>query len=159
MKLVVTDGGRAAAGFKGKNAHDCVVRAIAIAARLPYLEVYEAIREIAKSEKTRMLEDAACGKIKRRCYGETNPARGVRRHTYDKYLLGVLKACWVPIMKIGSGCTVHLRAEELPKGRIICSLSKHLCAVIDGVLHDTHDCSRGGTRCVYGYYTLKEKRR
>ena len=21
-----------------------------------------------------------------------------------------------------------------------------------GVIHDTHDCSRGGSRCVYGYY-------
>jgi hypothetical protein len=26
--------------------------------------------------------------------------------------------------------------------------------VIDGVIHDTHDCSRNGTRCVYGYYRV-----
>jgi hypothetical protein len=26
--------------------------------------------------------------------------------------------------------------------------------VIDGVLHDTHDCTRGGTRCVYGYWIV-----
>lgn len=30
--------------------------------------------------------------------------------------------------------------------------SKHLAAVVDGVLHDTYDCTREGTRCVYGYY-------
>jgi len=23
-----------------------------------------------------------------------------------------------------------------------------------GVIHDTHDCSRDGTRCVYGYFSL-----
>jgi hypothetical protein len=60
---------------------------------------------------------------------------------------------WTPTMGIGTGTTVHLRADELPSGRIIVSVSKHLCAVIDGVVHDTHDPSRDGTRCVYGYYT------
>ena len=36
------DGGRAAAGFKG-SAGDCVARSIAIAAGLPYAEVYVAL--------------------------------------------------------------------------------------------------------------------
>jgi hypothetical protein len=58
---------------------------------------------------------------------------------------------WVPTMQIGQGCKVHLRRDELPqKGRLV--LSRHAAAVIDGVLHDTYDCSRGGTRCVYGYW-------
>jgi hypothetical protein len=60
---------------------------------------------------------------------------------------------WTATMLIGSGCKVHLRSGELPSGRLIVAVSKHLCAVIDGVLHDTHDCSRGGRRCVYGYWT------
>ena len=55
-------------------------------------------------------------------------------------------------MQIGSGCKVHLKAEELPKGRIIARVSKHYTTVIDGVLNDTYDCSRGETRCVYGYW-------
>jgi hypothetical protein len=55
-------------------------------------------------------------------------------------------------MQIGSGCTVHLKANELPAGRLVVSVSKHLTAVVDGVIHDTHDCSRGETRCVYGYW-------
>jgi hypothetical protein len=59
-------------------------------------------------------------------------------------------------MDFGSGCTVHLKSDELPKGTLIVRLSKHLAAVKDGVLHDTYDCSRGGTRCVYGYYRQKE---
>jgi hypothetical protein len=36
---------------------------------------------------------------------------------------------------------------------IIVVLSGHLTAVIDGVIYDTHGPSRGGTRCVYGYYS------
>jgi len=60
-------------------------------------------------------------------------------------------------MKIGSGCTVHLKKDELPKGRVIASLSKHLVAVIDGIIYDTYDCSQNGTRCVYGYYVLRKK--
>lgn len=37
-------------------------------------------------------------------------------------------------------------------GRIIVRLSRHISAVIDGVIHDTYDPSRDGTRCVYGYW-------
>lgn len=55
-------------------------------------------------------------------------------------------------MGIGTGCTVHLVSQELPGGRLIVSVSKHLTAVIDGVIHDTHNPSRSGTRCVYGYW-------
>src|ERR1700730_2873392 len=47
---------------------------------------------------------------------------------------------------------VGLRAKELPPGRLVVSVSKHLTAVIDGVIHDTHDPSRHGKRCVYGYW-------
>lgn len=62
---------------------------------------------------------------------------------------------WTPTMSIGSGCTVHLRASELPPGRIIVALSRHYAAVVDGVLHDTYDCSRDGTRCVYGFWSQR----
>ena len=61
---------------------------------------------------------------------------------------------WTPTMQIGSGCQVHLTADELPSGRLVCNVSKHQVAVIDGVIYDTHDCSRKGTRCVYGYWRL-----
>jgi hypothetical protein len=56
-------------------------------------------------------------------------------------------------MRIGSGCKVHLAKDELPNGRLIVRVSKHITAVINGVIHDTHDFSRDGTRCVYGYFT------
>jgi hypothetical protein len=59
---------------------------------------------------------------------------------------------WTPTMLVGQGCKVHLRASELPKGRLVVCVSKHSVAVIDGIIHDTYDPSRGGTRCVYGYW-------
>lgn len=33
------------------------------------------------------------------------------------------------------------------------SCSKHITAVIGGIIHDTYDHSRGESRCVYGYFT------
>jgi hypothetical protein len=63
---------------------------------------------------------------------------------------------WTPTMKIGTGCRVHVRANELPMGRLVLNLSKHLTAVIDGVLYDAYDCSRNGSRCVYGIWKLEK---
>lgn len=81
----------------------------------------------------------------------SHPRTGLFKTVYDRYMKSI-GWVWVPTMKIGQGCKVHLRSEELPSGRIIVELSKHSAAVVDGVLHDLSDCSRGGTRCVYGYY-------
>jgi hypothetical protein len=133
------DGGRKGAGYEGSTG-DCVVRAIAVATGKPYQDVYDSINVLAKAERR--------GKRKR---GTSNARTGVYRFTYQRYLEG-LGWRWTPTMRIGSGCTVHLRPGELPKGRLIVSVSKHMTAVIDGVVRDTHDPSRGGTRCVYGYW-------
>lgn len=139
MKFIYDDGGREAAGFKGET-RDCVCRAISIATEMPYREVYDMINEYEKRERT--------GKRKS---GKSNARTGVYKNTIRK-IMEDLGWKWYPTMQIGSGCTTHLRADELPNGRLIVSVSKHLVAVIDGVIHDTHDCSRDGTRCVYGYY-------
>ena len=134
MRWVYTDGGRQEAGFEG-DARDCVCRAIAVASQRPYRQVYD---ELAAANKAA---------------GGTRSARnGIPKKVIRKYLSD-MGWTWTPTMKIGQGCKVHLTPEELPAGRIICSVSRHLCAVIDGVLHDSHDCSRGGNRCVYGYWT------
>lgn len=130
------DGGRAEAGFvvSHHDAGDCVCRAVAIAFDRPYREVYE---QLASA---------------RQAAGGPRSARGsMPRKVFHPWLLAQGWE-WTPTMSIGSGCTVHLRADELPAGRLIVRLSKHVCAVIDGVIHDTHDPSREGTRCVYGYY-------
>jgi hypothetical protein len=145
VKWVYSDGGRKAAGYKGV-AGDCVTRAIAIAAELPYQTVYDQINTTAKQFE----------RLGRRKRHTSRAADGVYKPT-TRRILEALGWTWMPTMQIGQGCKVHLRAEELPPGRLIVQVSKHTVAVIDGVIHDTHDCSRGGTRCVYGVWSKTPK--
>jgi hypothetical protein len=133
------DGGRAAAGYRGITG-DCAVRALAIVTDLPYDDIYARVNAAAKSERS-----------SKRRRGRSSARTGVYRPTFAK-IAHDLGLVWVPTMGIGTGCRVHLRAEELPAGRIIAAVSKHWVAVIDGIVHDTHDCTRKGTRCVYGYW-------
>lgn len=140
MKHIVNDGGRSAAGYQGK-AEDCVCRAISIATGKPYQEVYDELNLAAASERT--------GKRKKK---KSHARTGVFKPTTRRYMAS-LGWRWTPTMQIGSGCKVHLREGELPAGKLIVKVSHHCVAVIDGVIHDTHDPSRGGTRCVYGYFS------
>lgn len=151
------DGGRAESGRRG-TAGDCVVRAVAIASGLPYAEVYDVCARGMGDQRatTRMGKHAATAR------------RGVsvRRKWFRDYM-AQLGAVWTPAMQIGSGCTVHLLAGELPMGRLVVSLSKHYCAVIDGVIHDAYNPTwatifhKGdgspptmSHRCVYGWWAF-----
>lgn len=130
IPYIFNDGGRAAAGYKGIT-RDCVVRAIAIATDTAYDDVYSKINALA---------------------GKSVARSGVPKDVAKAYMksLGWL---WMPTMLIGQGCKVHLNAEELPRGPLVVTVSRHWVAVLDGVLHDNHDSRRGGTRCVYGYFS------
>lgn len=140
------DGGRGLAGFKG-GAGDCVVRAVAIATQLPYRQVYEDLAQANAAYASNKND-----KLARRLNAKgSSPRNGNHRNVFHDYILGH-GFIWVPTMKIGAGCQVHLRANELPGGTLIVKVSKHLTAIIEGVIHDTHNPSRGGNRCVYGYY-------
>lgn len=167
MKFVRDDGGRATAGFKG-TAGDCVARAVAIASGRPYADVYKALAAGMGSQRKSSGASARNGvSVTRKWFKDQMRAWGFE---------------WVPTMKIGSGCTVHLNANELPSGRLVVSLSKHYTAVIDGEIRDTYDPSERGCtiyppnstevpkgarlldngyfayrpeRCVYGYWILK----
>lgn len=145
MSWEYDDGGRKAAGFSG-TAGDCVVRAVVIATQQEYADTY---RELSKlnGEFSQGWSRAAKRQRKR---GAT-AREGTNRQVYQPYMES-LGWRWVPTMQIGSGCRVHLQRDELPTGRLVCRVSKHMVAVVDGVIHDTYDCSRGGTRCVYGYF-------
>jgi hypothetical protein len=136
------DGGRKAAGYRG-TAGDCVTRAIAIVTDLDYETAYQLVNTTAKSEKPR---NGA---------RRSNAREGVSKRTTRRTLAG-LGWQWHPTMQIGSGCKTHLRADELPGGRILVQLSHHVSAVINGVVHDIYDPSRDGTRCVYGYWAEGE---
>ena len=118
---------------------------------LPYQQVYDELfrrnKEFAETSRSR-----AAKQVARK--GAT-PRNGNFYHVYHPYLLE-LGFTWVPTMAVGQGCTVHVDKDELPDGRLILRLSKHLCAFLWGEINDTYDCSRGGTRCVYGYYILEE---
>jgi hypothetical protein len=139
MRWVVNDGGRAKAGFKGKTG-DCVTRALAIAGEMDYQTAYDLVNKVGAEERT-----------SKRRRGKSSARTGVYKPT-TRRLLESLGWQWYATMAIGQGCKVHLRKDELPGGRLIVSVSKHIVAVIDGVIHDTHDPSRDGTRCVYGYF-------
>lgn len=132
-EFVYNDGGRSQY-FSATHVGDCVVRAIAIASQRDYKEVYDYISKVQ---------------------GYT-PRNGTRKKCIRK-VAEHFGGRWVPTMSIGSGCKVHLRADELPKGRIVCSCSGHDVAVIDGVINDTYDPSREGQRCVYGYYIFNNQ--
>jgi len=142
--FVFNDGGRAAAGFKG-SPRDCVARAVAIASGVAYSEVYAALAKGAGGQRA----------SKRRGRRPASARNGIdtRRQWFKNYMVA-LGFRWVPAMGVGTGCKTHLRADELPAGRLVCSVSRHYVAVIDGVIHDTHDCSRGGARCVYGWWQI-----
>lgn len=140
------DGGRADSGYIGE-AKDCVVRAIAIAAELPYEQVKIDLTQ-RQADYAKNHRDRHAKKIQKR--NDVMHA-GVHKPVYASYIES-LGFRWVSTMSVGSGCTVRLTTKDLPTGRLICRLSKHLCSVIDNVLYDTHDCSRMGRRCVYGYW-------
>ena len=143
--FVYNDGGRKAAGYQG-SAGDCVCRAIAIAAQLPYPQVYDRLAEGNLTQR----------KSKHDTEKRTRSARNginTTRLWFKAYMVE-LGFVWTPTMSIGSGCKVHLIAGELPKGRLVCSVSRHHVAVIDGVINDNYDCSRDGMRCVYGYWKM-----
>lgn len=133
MTWIFNDGGRSKY-FKGRSG-DCVVRALAIATGRDYKLIYDELYKLTRQ----------------------SPRYGVdiRKARVQQYFDG-LGLVWTPTMRIGQGCKVHLRSDELPAGRLVCRLSGHVVAVVDGVIHDTHDCSREGERCVYGYWKFCE---
>ena len=130
MDFNYNDGGRGKY-FAANGVRDCVTRAIAIAAKKDYKEVYDTLKDM---------------------FGYS-PRNGVLEKDTKK-AMAMFGGVWHPCMAIGTGCKVHLDSNNLPKGRIVCKLSKHVVAVIDGVINDTYDPSRSGTRCVYGYWVF-----
>lgn len=134
--FVQDDGGRAAAGFKG-HAGDCVARAIAIASGLPYADVYAQLAAGTGAQRA----------TKRRGKRPASARNGVNttRKWFKDYMAG-LGFTWTATMGIGTGTKVHLDAAELPAGVLVVSVSRHMTAVIDGVIHDTYD-PRRETHC------------
>lgn len=142
LEVKITDGGRSKY-FKAKGVGDCVTRAIAIVTGRDYKEVYNEITKLVGYSPRNGVENKDVKKIMRHFGG-----------------------CWNACMGVGTGCRIHLSTEWSDEGyngihqlpmhsKIICNLSGHVTAVIKGVIHDIYDPSRGGTRCVYGFWAFR----
>ena len=131
MKWVKDTGGREKY-YRKLTVGDCVVRAIAIANNMDYKVTYNIIKNYNNG---------------------FSPRDGVNRKYYEAALKDM---GWEYIPCCGRGHVgeyVRFNEKELPTDEIIiCKIDGHIAAVINGVLHDTYDCSRQGTRHVYGYW-------
>ena len=146
MEFIYSDGGRSKY-FKATDVGDCVTRAICNATGKDYKIVYSDLKELAKHER-----------ITKKHKHKSSVRDGVSKRTLKKYIKS-LGWVWHPVMGIGTGCTMHLTDEDFPPfGTYIVSVSKHLTCVKDGVILDTYDCSRDGSRCVYGYWYNPNRR-
>jgi hypothetical protein len=137
----VRDDGGQPAGVRG----GCVVRAIAIATGKPHREVHqeliEATRRYVSTHRNRVV-----GWIKHSRGGRGyDPIYGSYAEIYGPYLEKHLG--WQRVSH-----KVRLRADELPPGRLIVDVHRHLVAVIDGVIHDTYNSGGAGRRPVKAFY-------
>ena len=139
MKLVYSTGGREKY-YNTIKVGDCVCRAIANGTGMDYKEVYDLINSYASKEH-----------LSKHKKNKSTARNGVYKNTVYKSLTD-LGWKWIPTMFIGSGCKLNLNEKELPNGTLIVSVSMYLTCVKNKKLYDTYDCSRGGKRCVYGYY-------
>jgi hypothetical protein len=130
INFVHNDGGRSTY-FSGKNAGDCVVRAIAIATGLDYKIVYDAIA------------------FRNKCaWGKKSARNGVHKSIYELYLkeLGFVLT---PAPKFDGR---KAKPSDMPMGMVIANQAKHLSCVIDGIPHDIFDSSQ---KMVYNYWIKK----
>ena len=142
------------AGYSGRTTRrgrhipgNGVVRAIAIATERNYWEVHTELYrrqcDYVNRSRSRRIQDK----------GASIDEVGVWPDVSKRYLFD-LGWTWVPVMKVGSGVTMHLSYDELPdEPKLIVRLSKALVTVIAGTVYDIHDPSRDGSRAVYGFFT------
>jgi len=120
------DGGRSKY-FKGITG-DCATRAMAIALDIDYKSAYNELSEAnAKS------------------VGKKSARNGISKEDFNR----VLEAhgwVWVAAPKF-QGRKAYV--GDMPSGRVIARMAKHLVAVIDGVAYDTFNSTR---KMIYGYW-------
>lgn len=132
MSFVFNDGGRQAAGYKGR-AGDCAARALAIALQLDYDQAY------------RLVADTNAD------FGYSKSARnGVKKDVFHA-LLTDLGFKWHPAPVFDGR---KAKCSDMPKGTVIARQAHHFVAVIDGVPQDIWDSSN---KMVYGYWAESSK--
>ena len=136
MKYIYNDGGRSKY-FKGK-ANDCVCRAISIASNRDYKEVYDSLKKALGTPRNGVF-------VQNKAFKDWMVANGF---------------VWAPCSGIGVKTSVHFIEGELPKGRLVCSVTKHYVAVVDNKVYDTWDSRYNSfkeVRRIYGYWEYKGK--
>ena len=117
--IVITDGGRSNY-YRKKNVGDCVVRAIVNATGRDYKEVYDEMFHYSRVSKIRKRKS------------NRSPRNGVNRKIIRKYMADQGHT-WVPCMKIGQGCKIHLRGDELPSGRLVAKVYRSRVELVRSV--------------------------
>jgi hypothetical protein len=147
-RYVYDDGGRAALAHVFPRHGGCVARAIAIATGKKYYEVHNDLGALCalywNDPALRFSHLGGCHHQQ-----PPSPDGGIPDHITRLYL-GTLHWQWTSTNK------ARLHRCDMPMGRIIVSVSKHLVALIDHVVHDTYDHWKG-KRPVHGYYCIKGK--
>lgn len=155
--FIEDDGGRQAAGFKGK-AGDCVTRAIAIATERPYLEVYNRLGEMVEEWSQGRSRQAKAWRAKGRGATARNGTPGP---VCERYMREETDWVKVPMKAIGGRATADEIWAQLPPGRLVLQQARHWVALVDGVIHDIWDSNQsrwGDTkRTVYAYWHAPEQ--
>ena len=166
-RWVKDDGGRRKSGIaRGANRKDktgdCVTRAIAIATEKPYQDVHDALTVGTVRHVYAGDDDSRYPKWDgdSRYPKWTKWARrrgGVRAFDPDHGCFDVVYGTYLESLGWSYTSTgskkVRLRADELPRGRLIVRISNHLVAVIDHVIYDTCNSGGAGRVPVKGYWT------
>ena len=118
------DGGRLSAGYRGKTG-DCVTRATAIVAGLPYDDVYKLMAEANSNSKAAVKR----GKAKR------SARDGVYKDAYEVIFakLGLEK------VKLPKGVRPTYAEAHEQYGNCIVTTARHMAALVSGSLQDTFD--------------------
>ncbi len=153
MEFVISDGGRKAAGFKG-DCGDSLVRAIAIAARRPYAEVYKECSLMnANYSKTNLPKWRFAG-VRTARYGVCTD------HAQFRDYMKNMEFVWYPPRRWGKACKLYLDDTDIPMGRLIITLSRYWMAVDNGIIFDAWDphnfSSRWPKPRVYGWWKLED---
>lgn len=117
LNYVKDDGGRADAGYKGE-AGDCVTRALAIVSGEPYRELY---RELARAQQA--------------VTGKRSARNGIKKKAYE----AVFQGHGLVKVKLPKGPRPTYAQAHERYGDCIVTTARHVCALVDGALHDTFD--------------------
>lgn len=126
IEFKYNDGGRFASGFH-HHTSDCVTRSLSIALDIEYLKAHEYINNLIQM------------------FGDTTShvAKGMTMRTTKK-LMKHFNLIWIQSNNL----------LEIPKEtKCILNVSRHVCAMVDGVINDTHDFREKSNR-IYGYWKL-----